>query len=111
MQADKNGLKVAGEIQSSSGKIGGFDINSNNINSNMKSFADKTTQKGVYIGTDGIKLGQKFSVDAEGNVTANSLRTITETFILYAASTQNTTPPADSEFKSSLPVLEAGQYL
>ena len=111
LQADKNGLKVVGEIQSSSGKIGGFDINPNNINSNMKSFADKTTQKGVYIGTDGIKLGQKFSVDAEGNVTANSLRTITETFILYAASTQNTTPPADSEFKSSLPVLEAGQYL
>ena len=111
LQADKSGLKVVGEIQSSSGKIGGFDINSNNINSNMKSFADKTTQKGVYIGTDGIKLGQKFSVDAEGNVTANSLRTITETFILYAASTQNTTPPADSEFKSSLPVLEAGQYL
>ena len=111
LQADKSGLKVVGEIQSSSGKIGGFDINSNNINSNMKSFADKTTQKGVYIGTDGIKLGQKFSVDAEGNVTANSLRTITETFILYATSTQNTTPPADSEFKSSLPVLEAGQYL
>lgn len=111
LQADKSGLKVVGEIQSSSGKIGGFDINSNNINSNMKSLEDKTTQKGVYIGTDGIKLGQKFSVDAEGNVTANSLRTITKTFILYAASTQNTTPPADSEFKSSLPVLEAGQYL
>jgi hypothetical protein len=29
--------------------------------------------KGVYIGTDGIKLGENFSVDIEGNMTASGL--------------------------------------
>lgn len=34
---------------------------------------EKTGSKGVYIGTDGIKLGDKFSVDPEGNMTATSI--------------------------------------
>lgn len=40
--------------------------------------------QGVYVGTDGIKLGTNFSVDKTGNVTAKTLKTIISTETKYA---------------------------
>ena len=69
-----SGVKVAGEIEANTGKIGGssgFIIKANAFYSGMNSFA--STADGVYIGTDGISLGGgKFKVDKYGNLTATS---------------------------------------
>ena len=53
-----------------SGTIAGFTLNSNGLSSGKTSYSDPST--GVWVGTGGISLGANFSVDASGNVTANS---------------------------------------
>lgn len=76
-QANKDGIIVNGSIRS--GKIGddasddksGFIITKNAIHNNMPSM-DSTNTTGVYIGTNGIKIGQNFSVSAAGTITAKS---------------------------------------
>lgn len=67
------GASVAGEIKAQSGKIGGFNIGPRGLWNNQSSFNGQE-QTGVYIGTDGIQLGTKFKVDAQGNLTAASGR-------------------------------------
>ena len=57
----------------------GFDIISGDnshpsaIYSGIASFNDSQHNEGVYLGTDGINIGQKFKVDNQGNITATGL--------------------------------------
>lgn len=69
---NKNGAYVNGEIRATSGKIGGFTIGSNSIYSNLQSYGGSQST-GVYLGTNGIQLGQNFKVDTSGNITANNV--------------------------------------
>ena len=67
------GLEVNGKITATSGMIGGFNIGSRAIYNNLSSFGGTQTS-GVYLGTDGIQLGQNFKVTTSGTVTASSLK-------------------------------------
>lgn len=65
------GAYVDGEIRASSGKIGGFDIESNYLSYNGQTW-NGTNTRGAYIGQSGIQLGKNFKVDMHGNLTASS---------------------------------------
>ena len=73
LRASSSGLEVTGKITATSGEIGGFTIGSNSIYSNGMSSMSSTQTTGVHLGTDGIKLGQNFSVTTSGNVSANNM--------------------------------------
>lgn len=71
-----NGLVVKGNITATSGYIGnssqGFEITSTAMRNGMTSLSD-TSHNGIYLGTDGIALGQgKFKVTSAGVLTARS---------------------------------------
>lgn len=70
---DRNGAKVEGEIRATSGKIGGFDIQSNHLSYNGQTWGGTNTW-GCYIGSSGIQLGKNFKVDMSGNLEAASGR-------------------------------------
>lgn len=72
MAVTASGLKVTGEVQATTGKIGGFNITASSLWNNLSSFGGSQSS-GVYIGTNGIQLGQRFKVDTSGNVTATRL--------------------------------------
>ena len=72
MSVSASGLKVTGEVQATTGKIGGFNISASAIWNNISSFGGSQSS-GVYLGTNGIQLGQRFRVDTSGNVTATRL--------------------------------------
>lgn len=72
MSISASGLTVKGNVQATTGKIGGFNISASAIWNNISSFGGSQSS-GVYIGTNGIQLGQKFKVDTSGNVTATNL--------------------------------------
>jgi hypothetical protein len=70
MAVNSSGLSVKGQITATSGYIGsessGFNIGSTAIYNGMTSMSD-TTHNGIYLGTDGIALGQgKFKVTKNG---------------------------------------------
>lgn len=67
-----SGAHVQGEITATSGKIGGFTIGASAIYNNISKFGGTQTT-GVYLGTNGIQLGQKFKVTQSGYVTADSM--------------------------------------
>ena len=71
-RADKSGVTISGIINAKSGgTIGGFNIGSSSIYKTKQSFSDGNS--GVYIGTDGIALGNdKFSVSSSGALMAKS---------------------------------------
>lgn len=69
---NSGGAHVQGEITATSGKIGNFNIGSTAIWNNISQYGGTQTT-GVYLGTDGIQLGQRFKVDTLGNVTASNL--------------------------------------
>ena len=69
--ADKNGVEVIGKITATSGRIGGFDILSNYLSYNNHTW-DGTNTTGIYVGSNGIKLGRNFKVDNQGNLYATS---------------------------------------
>jgi hypothetical protein len=71
LKATKDGLEVKGKITATSGTIGGFKINSNSISYNSQTWGG-TNSTGIYIGPNGIQLGNSFKVDAMGNLTAAS---------------------------------------
>ena len=73
MRVSASGLMVKGEIQATSGKIGGFTVGASAIYNNLTKFGGTQTS-GVYLGTDGLQLGQNFKVDTSGSVTASSLK-------------------------------------
>lgn len=69
---NSGGAHVQGEITATSGKIGNFNIGSTAIWNNISQYGGSQTT-GVYLGTNGIQLGQRFKVDTYGNVTASNL--------------------------------------
>ena len=71
LKATKDGLEVKGKITATSGTIGGFTINSNDISYNNQTWGGTNTT-GIYIGISGIQLGNKFKVDNAGNLHAYS---------------------------------------
>ena len=87
LTADENGLHVSGRVDAGSGHIGNFMIGDIGISSSTgegdsetawipKYAATPTTDTGVYVGTDGIKLGKNFSVDPGGKLSTKSLEII-----------------------------------
>ena len=66
---DRYGAYVNGEIRSTTGKIGNWDINSNSLSYNGQTWGGTNTT-GAYIGQSGIQLGKNFKVDMSGNLTA-----------------------------------------
>ena len=71
LRASNDGLEVKGKITATSGTIGGFTINSNNISYNNQTWGGTNVQ-GIYIGPSGLQLGKNFKVDNAGNLTANN---------------------------------------
>ena len=72
MSVSASGLKVTGEVQATTGKIGGFNITASSLWNNISSFGGSQSS-GVYIGTNGIQLGQAFKVTSTGAVTATNI--------------------------------------
>ena len=69
------GAEVTGKITATSGKIGNFNIGSTAIWNNIPDFSNSgNLSSGVYLGTNGIRLGKNFTVDTSGNVTANNMK-------------------------------------
>lgn len=68
------GVTTAGALYSTSGKIGGFTISSSAIyNPTTKSTLSSDTVDGIYLGNDGIALGQgTFKVTSAGALTATA---------------------------------------
>lgn len=54
----KDGAEVRGKITALSGKIGGFDIESNYLSYNNQAW-NGTNSQGIYIGVNGIQCGSK----------------------------------------------------
>lgn len=69
---NKDGGTFAGEVVADKGKIGDFTISASAIYNNISKFGGSQSS-GVYIGTDGIQLGQNFKVTASGAVTASNM--------------------------------------
>ena len=75
-KATSSGITVDGTITAREGYIGngesGFTIKSSCIYNNISSYGGSQS-KGIYIGTNGIQLGQKFKVSSSGDVYANNM--------------------------------------
>jgi len=56
LKATVNGLEVYGKVTATSGKIGGFDIQSSYLSYNNQSWGG-TNRTGIYIGINGIQCG------------------------------------------------------
>lgn len=73
-RVDSTGATVAGTIRATDGTIGNFNIGRTAIWNNIESFSNPgNLSSGVYLGTDGIRLGRNFTVSTTGNVTANNM--------------------------------------
>lgn len=59
-----------GKIQASSGKIGGFTISASSIYKTSNVYGSKS---GIYLGTNGLSITDKFKVSSSGNLTASSV--------------------------------------
>ena len=73
-QITKSGAEVSGKITALSGKIGGFDIQSDYLSYNNQAW-DGTNSKGIYIGVKGIQCGSKASgvqITPDGNLYAEN---------------------------------------
>ena len=105
MAVTASGLKVTGEVQATTGKIGGFNIKASAIWNNLSSFGGSQS-RGVYIGTDGIQLGQRFKVDTSGNVTATRLTVDT----LYIGGTAVSASTLNSRANSAYTSTSSGGY-
>lgn len=57
LKASKDGLEVKGKITATSGKIGGFDIQSNYLSYNGQTWGGTNTT-GIYMGPEGIQCGK-----------------------------------------------------
>jgi len=74
MRVSASGLWVKGQIEATSGKIGGFDIGSNALSYNGLTWGDTSRNYGAYIGQSGIQLGKNFKADNAGNVSAVNMK-------------------------------------
>lgn len=100
-----SGLKVKGEVVATSGKIGNFNISASAIWNNISQFGGSQST-GVYIGTNGIQLGQRFKVDTSGNVTATRMTVDTLVIGGTAVSAATLNSRANSAYTST----SAGGY-
>lgn len=66
------GAVIRGEIHAFSGEIAQFTISEDSIYNGIATFDEESSSNGVYIGIDGIRLGNKFSVDDDGNISIKS---------------------------------------
>lgn len=73
---DSTGATVNGQITAKTGQIGGFTIGAAAIYKDTTSLSSAT--KGVYVGTDGIRINGSnsayFKADKNGNIEANKLK-------------------------------------
>lgn len=69
----KDGGKFTGTIEALAGKIGGLTLKDSALTTNDFSWYS-TNSYGLYVGPNGIRLGQNFKVDSAGNLTASSGR-------------------------------------
>lgn len=68
---DRDGATVTGIIRATSGVIGGFNIGASSIWNNIDNLENAgALSDGVYIGTDGIRLGANLKIDSGGNISA-----------------------------------------
>ena len=77
MSITASGLTVKGNVQATSGKIGNFNISATAIWNNISSFGGSQSS-GVYLGTNGIQLGQGVKMWPTGqaqftNISANNM--------------------------------------
>ena len=77
LKATSSGIEVTGKITATSGYIGngssGFTIGSKAIYNGVTSMTD-TAHNGIYLGTDGIRLGKGvFNVNNAGKLTASNV--------------------------------------
>ena len=73
-RVDRNGAQVNGIIRATSGKIGGFDIQSNYLSYNGQTWGG-TNSTGIYIGPSGIQCGSASSgvqITSNGNLYAEN---------------------------------------
>ena len=75
------GLEVSGKVTATSGTIGGFSINAEDLRFNNLDYDDTDKNYGVYIGKRGIQLGKAFKVSNAGYVAADSM-TLTGTLTI-----------------------------
>ena len=71
LRATESGLEIHGKVIATSGKIGGFSIESTYLSYNNQVWGG-TNRTGIYLGINGIQLGNKFKVDNAGNLNAAS---------------------------------------
>ena len=105
MAVTASGLTVKGVVEATSGKIGGFNITASSLWNNLSSFGGSQSN-GVYIGTNGIQLGQRFKVDTSGNVTATRLTVDT----LYIGGTAVSASTLNSRANSAYTSTSSGGY-
>lgn len=101
----KGNADITGKITATSGQIGGFTIGSNAIYNNLSSFGGSQSS-GVYLGTNGIQLGQRFKVDPSGNVTATRLTVDT----LVIGGTNVSASTLNSRANSAYSSTQSGGY-
>lgn len=78
LKATASGLEVTGKIQADEGYIGGengFVIKASAIYNGITELNGQG-ERGVYLGTDGLQIGQGFIADSYGNVKASNMRLI-----------------------------------
>lgn len=100
LYADRNGLNVDGNITARSGTIGNFNIGNTAIWNNISQYGG-TQSTGVYLGTNGIQLGQRFKVDTSGNVVATRLTVDTLVIGDTAVSASTLNSRANSAYSST----------
>lgn len=74
LTATKAGLEISGIIKAlAGGSIGGLDITEDSLSTNGMDFSNsKGLDKGIYLGPEGLRVGNDFFVDMAGNLTAYS---------------------------------------
>jgi len=78
LRATVSGLEVTGKIQADEGYIGGdngFTIKASAIYNGITELNGQG-ERGVYLGTDGLQIGQGFIADSLGNVKASNMKLI-----------------------------------
>ncbi len=64
-------LSDDGTLKATKGQVAGFTIDDKSIHKGIDEMAS-TENSGIYMGTDGIRLGESFAVDIDGNLRATS---------------------------------------
>jgi hypothetical protein len=103
--------------------IGGFGVKNNALHSgmidSMNAVITGDNVTGVYVGTDGLRIGNKFKVTSDGTVYSSEFKLSQEEidklalkvkYILYAKNNSGTVPP-ENNWTATLPEAEAGEYI